>query len=652
MFGDRPLPLPEGQAGKPAKDAMTVGPGCFLASWTGLTLANLVLDVSTQPPTRVTTWIIDVLSAMLISLAETLVIAQLAAQVLRSATSWWHHTSLARRRAVAVSVTVLLALPVTGLVGWGVHAARDALASRSPACSDPATITVLTSADFHASVTEAARAFEKGTADGGCPTAAVHVTETDRAQARTAMRQDWPDSAFQAVGARPDLWIADRALDLAPASRQSPRHLADELASPQVVAHSAVQLASAQAWAQPAALSWRDAVDQLRALGRPVIRPEPSASVVGQLALLKDYPGDLAGEDTHEAHRYESGYATSFSQTRWRRADVPTLLRDAGPLLCGSAASPLRPAVLVLPAFLTAASAHPPGQAGPVAPLGAQLARCPAQRWPQLRTMTVTGDPVTVELAVARLSWTGDGPGAAADRFRAWLAGDDGRSVLTGLGWEPGPAERGTDERAAEAALDRYQAARTTARVALAVDASASMKALRPEVLAVVTALVEQLSPADEVRPFGFVRPANAGPQIIPAADLGPAQGAGTGGSCVDRIRTLLDKRLVDGDTPLSTALDRGAAELSATSRPDDARDTLLVILDGRDVVDPPVWDAVARRAAVAGHHVVLLIVEGSGGSGVGVLTSSRVHLVSLGALAPGQQALQATTSLLWRATP
>jgi hypothetical protein len=648
MSGDPSLPSGRrhtGPSGAPDRRVL----GWFLAAWVGLTLAQLLAAFATQPPTRPEMWLVYVLASALIALPSVAATASVVLRVLAAVKDRWNRAGPLIRRVVAAAIVIVCAVPAAGLTTWGGLLLLDWWGSRKISCGDPAIVTVLTNADFRASIDAVAREFERTTADNGCPSVTVHVTEAARAQVSAALRAGWPNTALQAIGPRPDLWIGDRAVDLeAVAADQIPK-VAEILKSPKVVAHSAVVLATAGAAGQPGPMSWRDMVERMRGLDRPVIRPEPSASAVGQLALLNDYPGDLPDPINtvdHAARLYETGYATSFSRAQWRRADVPTLLRDAKPSLCGPAAAPLRQAVLVLPAFLTTASAPTK------TPLGADIAGCPAAQWPALTTFQTTGDRANVELAVVRLPWTTSLP---ADRFQKWLAGTSGQILLTSLGWESGAAGHGTDGQLARTALGRYQAARTTARVVLAVDTSKSMQSLQPEVTAVVTTLVDQFGPEDEVGLFGFVRP-RGGRSVFPqGVDFGPARGtpvAGVGSrSRVVGVHSWLEHHsLADGDTPLAAALAQGTAVLSATSRPDFARDTLLIITDGHDLVDLPDWSQVAQRAAVTGQQVLVLTVGERSDLAVSSPTGDRVHVVSLAGDAPGQQVLRATSAVLWRA--
>ena len=649
-----------------------IRPGWFLGNWTGLALANLILAVGVQPPSRPWTWAAEIISAIVVSLAETVVIARLVWEALRAIRSWWKDVSPAARKTVAAVVTLACALPVIGVVAWGSQFVRSRLETGIPSCDDPTGITALTVADFRVPIEVVARRFEQERTDDGCPSVAVHITDADRAQTWSALRKRWSEDALQTIGSRPDLWIADRAVDIMPAaaSLQSSPKMSSP---PDVVAHSPIRLASAGAVDQLSSATWQGTVERLRTLGRPVLRPEPGASAVGQLALLNDYPSaradpggvagaanQLGGEAARAQQRYETGYAMSFSRTGWRRADVPALLRDAGDALCRSDADPLRQAVLVLPGFLTTDQSTganpPPGAATPPgaersARMGSGIAGCQASQWPTLRTFPVSGDPVNVELAVTRLEWGETTAASAAARdFGEWLKGERGRAVFAELGWKPGSAGSPTDERTVQAATNQYQTARTTARLVIGVDTSTSMRLFRPEVTAAVTTLVEQLGPADQVGVFGFVRGSGAN-LLSKAVELGPArETSGVAGSRIARTRRwLATYATTDGDTPLAAAIDDGHRTLSAVSRPETARDTLLLLTDGKDLTDKT-WAGVASQASSTGLHVIVLTL----GDGSEVTQSQvgglGVHVVPLNGDATGQQALRAATSYLWRA--
>jgi hypothetical protein len=520
-------------------------------------------------------------------------------------------------------------------------------------CGPPVSVAILTTPDLAATVVDLTRRYQAGEMVDGCPVATLNVTSADPELLESALRGRWPnDGGFRALGARPALVIDERSVaEAAYRAHAGAESVPSSTPGPSVVAHSPLVLAVPGTAPGIDAAPWRETVDDLSSRGYSVLRPEPSSSVVGSLALALDYPDDgpaPAGRvDDDRAH--ENRYAEAFEKAGVGvRADVPTTVRHA---LCRTGASTTAsrgvdaPAktrdlrlALVMPEFLIADKDGARQSA-------ARVAGCSVQQWPRFDRVRST-DTASVRLTTARLHWTDEGdcssarcPRQIADGFATWLDTDStGGRALVDLGWRLNDDASPNDATDVETAEDRYQAARTRARVVIAVDSSLSMRPHQRAVQDSVGALMHQLRAQDRVRFCTFVRRPGADQRACPDAEATPATDQHKEGV----IASIAGTKHTFGNAPLADVLDRTLRDLGEAA--DGERNTIVVVTDVGGLNVAGAWPRVLETAKKYRTEIVAVLPAGSVPIGVDQVTRNRVPVVTLD---PGSVGEIAAT--LWR---
>lgn len=552
-----------------------------------------------------------------------------------------------RWRALALLATVVSVAVVATL---GVTWAND-LRRR---CEPPVSVAILTTPDLAATVSALSQRFESHDKQGECPTAALNVTSADRRQLHAVLKATWPgDGGFRTLGARPVMVIDDKptveAAYQAHVSK-SPPSPADPL--PSVVAHSPLVLAFP---GQPPRIrigKWRETVDALSLQGYAVLRPEPSSSVVGSLAITMDYPNAATQPDQFADDRiHESRYSAAFARTGVGvRADLPTTVGSAlcrrGSLDPATTTGATTPAVdqdgglaLVMPEFLV--DGHPTRRASAARAVG-----CSDQQWPLFHHVKPT-DGAAIRLTVARLRWSDDDtcttdrcPDEVSDEFADWLVADGtGGRALQDQGWQlddVSPSSEADDLKTAEA---RYHAARTRARVVVAVDISKSMTTHQRAVQDSVRAIVNQLSEQDQVRMCTFVRPPNRGdPRTCHDGVVGRATEERQK-SVIDWLARTTHSR---GNAQLANVLDRTLEDLGEA--PDGERNTIVVIADVSGFDTGTDWRRTLAKAQEYQTRIIGVLPAGTVPRSFDRTIRDQVRVVPLDPGAVGQIA-----GTLWR---
>jgi uncharacterized protein YjeT (DUF2065 family) len=412
-----------------------------------------------------------------------------------------------------------------------------------------------------------------------------------------------------------------------------------------VVAHSPLILAFPGLPPRTEPGTWRETVKALSSQGYAVLRPEPSSSVVGSLAITLDYPNDARpGPDqpvddrVHES-RYSAALTTSGVGVR---ADLPTTV---GRALCRgddgtSTATAARDRLaLVVPEFLVDGKDTARRAA-------ARTAGCPDQQWPRFGGVEPLGG-ASVRLTVARLRWNDAGecagarcPDEISDDFADWLAADNtGGSALQDLGWQlnDSSSSEAGDPKTAE---DRYHAARTRARVVIAIDSSLSMTTHRRTVQESVRTLLDQLSEQDMVQVCTIVR----------------RSAEESGRACHDdAVRQATDAHKVGistwlgqtehtrGVSGLPDVLRRSLADLGKAEN--NQRNTIVVITDVGGLNASGRWPTIVAGAEKSKTEIMIALPAGSIAPGLDPTIRDQVRMVTLGPGAVGEIAATA-----WRA--
>ncbi|MEU6256656.1 substrate-binding domain-containing protein [Streptomyces sp. NPDC047043] len=388
-------------------------------------------------------------------------------------------------------VWLVLVLVVAGL-GLGSYGLSALLASDS-SCAPPLELRVLTDPDLEPTVTAAADAYltsDANTDGDGCRRSGITVYSAGAADVVTALRRqtevwrephDEDTNPQRDIGPQPDIWIPASGADVGRVTAgQDTDNVARLQADEDPLAYSPIVLAVPDDLA-PESLNAR-VVPRLTTLltalqgqdeDAQVRRPDPEFADAALLATMGLY--GTGGTDPARAERQVA------------QAGPPS--RTAADLLCtlpDDTAADARTAALV-PEFLLRTG------------VGCdRTTRSP-------RTAEYPGDVPGIEPTFVRVRWEDadrdeSARDRAADRFRAWLAGDGGRAVFARDGFReptgsnrplldpehvargvlraPSPLREATGRQAMETALERYRGANGPGRVLFLLDNSGSMGGL------------------------------------------------------------------------------------------------------------------------------------------------------------------------------
>ncbi|MET9865561.1 substrate-binding domain-containing protein [Streptomyces sp. NPDC006386] len=326
------------------------------------------------------------------------------------------------------ALSVLLALVATGAGGYGVLV----LTGDSGPCEPPPELRVLTDPDLEPAMRAAADTYlasAANTTDEGCRRSGITVYSAGAAHVVTALREDsdpWQQprddlNPQRDIGPQPDVWIPATRADVGRATEaQVGRVFARLEPDAEPLAYSPVVLAVPEDLGADLPPTRRSLTELINALEQAdpqaeVRRPDPEFGDSALLATVGLY-GD--GADVRRAEQLID------------RAGRPE--SSAVRLLCTlpeDDAADGRSAVLV-PEFLlrSGVGCH-------------SLTRAE-------RTAAYPDDVPGLEPTFVRVRWEGGDKDAQArddevDRFRDWLAGEDGRKVLGEHGFRSATGERG-----------------------------------------------------------------------------------------------------------------------------------------------------------------------------------------------------------------
>ncbi|CAL9477292.1 substrate-binding domain-containing protein [Streptomyces sp. enrichment culture] len=383
---------------------------------------------------------------------------------------------------------VLAAVLGAVLLGAGGYGLFRLVAADDALCAPPVELRVLTGPDLEPTLRTAADAFvasADNTAGDGCRRAGVTVHSAGAADVVDALSRQsglWQEprdedtNPQRDIGPQPDVWIPASGADVA---RVVDGQDTDAVAALETVgeplAYSPVVLAvpqhaAGEAQTERTGRTLTEMIEELtgREEDAAVRRPDPEFSAVGLLATV-----GLYGEDARAADRGERMVAQPGPPS-------PT----AGELLCtlpddkvtDNRTSALVPEFLLLSGVDCDSNTRTPRMA----------------QYPQ--------DVPGMEPAFVRVRWRGGDRDAAtrdaaAEAFRAWLAGPQGRAVFALAGfrdpdtrmplderrpWDgvlhaPSPLHESAGQRAMERALAEYREAGGPGRVLYLLDSSGSM---------------------------------------------------------------------------------------------------------------------------------------------------------------------------------
>jgi Ca-activated chloride channel homolog len=623
-------------------DENKFGPRHLVAVLAG-SAACAVVWVNADPPDTVPQWIVLVLVSAGAGLATTAV----AGWLLR----WVRTLGWVRRRRHRVALLPVLSAAVAFAVAGAVAAVMVGPAPAVASCEYPVGLRILTAPSRLAVASELAGAYQQwtATANGGCPTVDPYVYVAAPDVAVESLGSGWA-SALRDVGPRPDVWLPETTAQVEEVRQamQGADVDLDQLTD-QVIGSSPVVLAVAgsavpdEIAGNHQDLTWEELVGAAARSGWALVRPDPAASVAGELVITALHRGPDAGT---RAREIEQRIALALDEGGYPLGDTDALLcrhRQREPDGATSTA-------LLVPeqAMVRYNRGDPLGGpcAGGAAPAERLLAFYPT-------------DTLTIEQPVAIPSWQERSrPQArAADAFLQWLQSDpDGvRAVVrSGLRVDglaltgehapltpefgaipeaipPGRTRQPATPADTAAAHAVYEAVQRPGRVLLALDLSGSMAEpvdgdrTRYEVAHHgVEASLQQLGDQDE---FG----------IWVFRDTGWSQPEGIGGAlfrsgsrAAEAVEALTGSQ-PDGGTPLYRTILAGVDEIG---RDDDLVTGLVVLTDGEDTDEDP--DTEAELAALDRGAGVRVFVVAIGEA------SCRVEAIARATSRTGGECIQA----------
>ena len=574
----------------------TVGCGAL-----GIALQQL----STDRPANVVGWLM-LITGWLLAGAGALFATDLFDRFLRWLAKGW---SWLRRQArwrlfLLPTLAGLLAL----LLGFGLPQPVAALAVRIAGCPFPTELRVLTSPDSLPAVRHLLDQYGAWTArqQHGCAKIHGYAYAVPPEAQRRALVAGWSVEFLRDVGPRPDLWFAESSVQLdqvradaqqigvrVPFDSSGVRTLAT---TPLVIAAQAGALPP-ELRAQRRDRTWSQLLASLDTLDWNLVRPEPSASLPGQVATAALYVSTGALTDPAAARGLESRLAGALDRSGYPLGGVADLLCQHRRGAAARTALILPEQSLIgynrgtLPGAACGAGGGPPGEA-------------------LVAVYPTNGYDLDLNFVPLRLLPTSPPANAAVDAFGAWLATDAGRDGLLATGWRPADQFAVGDPlteangvlpgapyphlpppaRVADQAAQRQAQARRPVRLLLAVDSSGSMQGpvagttRYALTAAAVAQVVRRLSDTDQLGLWTF--PAEGAP-TAPRELLAITGGGGPVGP--DRpavVAGALAGVRPAGSTPVLATIVGGVRALGTREpgSPDgDVIRALVVLTDGED---------------------------------------------------------------------
>jgi hypothetical protein len=498
--------------------------------------------------------------------------------------------------AVALGLLVGLAFAVTNV--WF---RVDRLVN---GCPEPTELRVLTTPEGLDPNQQLADAYERATAagDDGCRTVNVYVYAAGADSARDALAGGWSTDALRDVGPRPDVWLPDSTLQVTELTALAQRNgLSVPIAENRTVAWSPIVVGVPGSVAETvqaprSGTPWHELLARSARLPGGLVRPDPT-SPLGKVATTALY-ADLA--DTGDSPRS----VELRIEHALDRGGYP--LGDASAALCRQRAADAPPAALVASeqALVRFNRGDPLGTGCPIPQDRAVSSAALLAFYP-------SGTP-GLDHPFVRFGWDGGAGGqppqvAAAIDLGKWLGTDDGKAalLLTGLrppagypisdpltnefGALPGAVfdRRAPDPAVVATAMNRYDTARRTGQVLLALDTSGSMglrtRTGATRLSAAAEGIRDSLDLMGTKDEFGlWIFPATADGhgvrQLVPVGSREtPVGGVARKQATVQALGGIQPT----GDTPLYATIVDGVHAVSAA--PNDRIRALVVLTDGED---------------------------------------------------------------------
>ena len=509
---------------------------------------------------------------------------------------------------------------------------------RIGACPHPTQLRMLSSPESLDTARQLAQQYERWTAeiDGGCPTVSVYAYSSPASRSGEAFVESWTANSLGALRPRPDLWLADSSFDVRRV-RAMPNVLDIEqrriASSPLVFGVAASTIGDLLNGGRDDHLQWTDLVQKAIKLNWGLVRPDPTASPMGQATTAVMY-GIENPIDPALARAIEQRVGQSLDNGRYPlgpTADGLSVLCHHRQLVAQS--SKVRPptAVVVSEQALLKFNRGDPlgGECGRVQD-SEQLADPFKAYYPS--------DARSLDVTLVQLKWhklepaRAQGPDGAAqgrdayaeqrdneaNAFGGWLSGKDGHQALLAAGLRPqgDSAQVGTPLQLQEVneAIEQYDSARRPARVLFALDASGSMEGPTGTggvsrfdlASAGVLRALERMGERDEFGLSPFSTDV-VGTGVRDAIPLGLRDTPVREVSRRDATVELLARIAPAGDTPLYRAIAEGLTMVGGSN--DGQVSALVVLTDGEDTASEISLVQIADAVQVSGVRVFVIAV-------------------------------------------
>ncbi|HLL65058.1 MAG TPA: substrate-binding domain-containing protein [Micromonosporaceae bacterium] len=556
-----------------------------------------------------------------------------------------------RSRLLRIPLAVVVLCSLALVLGLPIPKVADSVVHWIGGCRHATEVRLLASLDQLDSARHLVNEYEQKSAEAhhGCPQTNVHVYAASSRAVREGIAGNWQGDAYTEIGPRPDLWLADSSAEVQAVEEAAQRYGTALSIKKRVIAASPIVLGvpstqvDAGLHGERRSLGWARLWTEAEKRGWNIVRPDPAASVVGEMstfllyAALGDGPGRIvepvrarAVEQRIERSLDAGGYPLGLSTEvlcHQRRAGAP-----------GAAVITTEQALVRYNAGLA---------------LGGSCGQDPDPAPPESSLIGFyPRDTRSVDLELVRLTW--DQPDSrqarAAQHVDRWLAGQDGSRALVEAGLRsekhfraedpltarygaqpaalfPRPPP-GSDAVAVAQVMARYADARRPGRVLLALDTSGSMgdrvgaAATRLELaIGGVRNSLDLMGDRDQFGLWTFPAEAggNAVREVIPLGrgDV-PVNGVPRRHATLDAAAHLKPA----GATPLYAAIAEGVGHLTAGR--EQGVTALVVLTDGSDTAGEPPGGLVAT---VRGRGVrVFVIAIGQAHCGTPVLRQVADH--------------------------
>jgi Mg-chelatase subunit ChlD len=542
------------------------------------------------------------------------------------ASRWWPEAVRRIRRYVksraGVSLLLVLSLAATSPFWAAPLAARTRVLVAG--CEHPTELRILTSEEQLEPARFLADRYRQSARRYGCERVHPYVFTLAPQQAKDTIATGWPDSQLRDTGPRPDVWLAEAVSEVAKL-RNDPAGgavAAEMITSDIAVASSPIVfgLPASAASERSDGLHgppWSALFTLVGNGNWDVVRPDPSSSPTGELAIAMLYGSGTVGPET----------ARLFEQRVGRSLD------GGGYTLGGSLDVLCRYRQLNPPRTTVIVSEQALARFNNGDPLGGTCRAREGQRDnDRLLLANYPSDTRSLEYRLVNFGWSAPAQAAAAAGFGQWLVGEDGARALADVGLrrpsglrtggilttrngvrpdaivnrDPVPAGM------LEVATKVYRDAQRRDRVLFAVDTSGSMSA-GSRYTVVTNGLINALKLLDERDEFGLsVFP--AGPPGSPNASesavivpIGPRDGTSRHNATVAALSSIRPA----GKTPVYRAITDGVVALESSDATKYSK-ALVVLTDGSDnasgLTDTQVVDAVSGK----GVRVFIVAIGGA----------------------------------------